>query len=201
MADDPHLALLRDRHRGVLVTLRGNGRPQLSVVDYTYGDSPVIRISTTAGRAKVRNLQRDPRASMHVATDGMGVWAVGEGTAELSPVAADPHDATVEELIESTGRYRVSIPTGTTIGRRWLRTADWSCGYTSTAPTASLRQSVLGPSPLPRRPAPSPGPPAGPLGSRVDWPTRYRPRVRPAAQQSVPRPSRRAPTPAPGRQS
>jgi hypothetical protein len=30
-------------------------------------------------------------------------WVAVEGTAELSPVAADPHDATVEELV---GYYR-----------------------------------------------------------------------------------------------
>ena len=100
MADDSLLDLLRNQHRGVLVTLKGDGRPQLSVIDYSYDDPPVIRISTTAGRAKVGNLRRDPRVSIHVATDDMGAWAVGEGTAELSPVAADPHDATVEELIE-----------------------------------------------------------------------------------------------------
>jgi PPOX class probable F420-dependent enzyme len=100
MADDPLRDLLRVQHRGVLVTLKRDGRPQLSVIDYTYGDAPTIRISTTEGRAKVTNLRRDPRASIHVATGDMGAWAVGEGTAELSPVAAEPHDATVEELIE-----------------------------------------------------------------------------------------------------
>jgi PPOX class probable F420-dependent enzyme len=100
MADDPLLDLLRDQHRGILVTLKSDGRPQLSVIDYTYDDALTVRISTTEGRAKVANLRRDPRASIHVATGDMGAWAVGEGTAQLSPVAADPNDATVEELIE-----------------------------------------------------------------------------------------------------
>ena len=100
MPDDPLLDLIRSQQRGVLVTVKANGRPQLSVIDYTSDAAMVIRISTTAGRAKVRNLQRDPRASIQVSTDEMGAWAVGEGTAELSPVAAEPHDATVEELID-----------------------------------------------------------------------------------------------------
>ena len=100
MPDDPLLDLIRTQQRGVLVTVKANGRPQLSVVDYTSDAALVIRISTTAGRVKVRNLRRDPRASIQVSTDGMGAWAVGEGTAELSPVAAEPDDATVEELIE-----------------------------------------------------------------------------------------------------
>jgi PPOX class probable F420-dependent enzyme len=93
--------LLRSRSRGVLVTVKSDGRPQLSVVDYTVdGTAPRIRISTTDGRSKVRNLRRDPRASFHVASPDMGAWLVAEGVVELSAVAADDHDATVEELID-----------------------------------------------------------------------------------------------------
>jgi PPOX class probable F420-dependent enzyme len=100
MPDGPLFDRLRRQHRGVLVTVKRDGRPQLSVIDYTYGDDAIIRISTTAGRAKVRNLERDPRASIQVASADLAVWAVGEGTADLSPVAAQVDDATVEELIE-----------------------------------------------------------------------------------------------------
>jgi PPOX class probable F420-dependent enzyme len=95
------LDLVRRRSRGVLATIKRDGRPQLSNVDYTYDDTArVIRISVTDGRAKVANLRRDPRASFHVTSDGGSAYAVAEGRAELSPVAADPHDGTVEELIE-----------------------------------------------------------------------------------------------------
>jgi PPOX class probable F420-dependent enzyme len=83
----------------VLVTLKRDGRPQLSNVAYSFTDG-VIRISVTDDRAKTRNLRRDPRASFHVARDDFYAYAVAEGTAELTPVAADPHDATVESLIE-----------------------------------------------------------------------------------------------------
>ena len=61
---------------------------------------PALRFSVTDGRAKTINLRRDPRASFHVTTAGGWSYAVAEGTAELSPVASDPADATVEELIE-----------------------------------------------------------------------------------------------------
>jgi PPOX class probable F420-dependent enzyme len=92
--------LLRDRNAGVLVTARRDGRPQLSNVNYALGPAgTVIRISTTAGRAKVTNLRRDPRASLHVSSQDFWQYAVVDGTAELSAVAADPGDATVEELI------------------------------------------------------------------------------------------------------
>ena len=59
----------------------------------------LIRISTTDDRAKVRNLRRDPRASFHVSSRDFWTYAVAEGIADLSPVAGEPGDATVEELI------------------------------------------------------------------------------------------------------
>jgi PPOX class probable F420-dependent enzyme len=95
---DSLLALVEGKHAGVLVTLKRDGRPQLSNINYAFGDG-VVRISVTDGRAKVKNLRRDPRASLHVASDDFWSYAVVEGDAELSPVAEDPHDATVEELV------------------------------------------------------------------------------------------------------
>jgi PPOX class probable F420-dependent enzyme len=96
--------LLRQRNEGVLVTLRRDGRPQLSNVNYAFDpDRAVVRISTTDDRAKVRNLRRDPRASFHVSSPDFWRYAVIEGAAELSPVAGAPDDATVEELV---GLYR-----------------------------------------------------------------------------------------------
>jgi len=94
-------ALVGTTGRGVLVTLKRDGRPQLSNVDY-FADpaAGLIRVSTTEGRAKVHNLRRDPRASMYVTAEGGSAYAVVEGTVELSDVAADLTDATVEELIE-----------------------------------------------------------------------------------------------------
>ncbi|MCS0599922.1 PPOX class F420-dependent oxidoreductase [Streptomyces sp. LP11] len=94
------LELLSDGHAGVLVTLKRDGRPQLSNVSHAYDpDERVVRISVTDDRAKTRNLRRDPRASYHVTSADRWAYAVAEGTAEVSPVAADPHDETVEELI------------------------------------------------------------------------------------------------------
>jgi PPOX class probable F420-dependent enzyme len=83
---------------GTLATIRRNGRPHLSDVNYT-AQPGLIRISTVAHRVKTHNLRRDPRASLKVTAAGGG-YAVVEATAELSPIATDRHDATVEELIE-----------------------------------------------------------------------------------------------------
>ncbi|MFC5672425.1 PPOX class F420-dependent oxidoreductase [Streptomyces incanus] len=94
------LELIGDENGGVLVTLKQDGRPQLSNVNHAYyPDERLIRVSITDDRAKTRNLRRDPRASYHVTTSDRWAYTVAEGTAELSPVAADPHDETVEELI------------------------------------------------------------------------------------------------------
>jgi PPOX class probable F420-dependent enzyme len=100
MASDEALRdLLATHKRGVLVTLKRDGRPQLSNVAYAFDDG-VIRISVTEDRAKTKNLRRDPRASFHVAREDFYAYAVAEGDAELTPVAADPHDATVDQLVE-----------------------------------------------------------------------------------------------------
>ncbi len=82
--------LLASRQNGTLATLRGDGRPQLSVVTYAwYPDDDgreIIRISTVDGRAKVANLRRDPRASFLVSNESGWSYAVVEGTVELSPM-------------------------------------------------------------------------------------------------------------------
>ena len=97
------LDFARGRRQGVLITLKADGRPQSSNIVYGI-DGDTARISVTDGRAKTANLRRNPRASLHVNRDDFWAYVVLEGDAELSPVAADPHDATVEELI---GLYRI----------------------------------------------------------------------------------------------
>jgi PPOX class probable F420-dependent enzyme len=98
--NERHLAFVAEHRFGVLTTLKRDGRPQLSNVGYAYDPQQrLFRVSVTADRAKTRNLQRDPRVTLHVASRDFWSWVAVEGTAELTPVAADPHDATVEELV------------------------------------------------------------------------------------------------------
>ena len=84
----------------MLVTIRRNGRPQLSNVLHTVGDDGVIRVSVTADRAKYKNRAREPWAALHVTPDDFFAYAVIEGAVELSEVAARPDDAAVDELVE-----------------------------------------------------------------------------------------------------
>ena len=97
---DAALAMARATHHSVLVALKKDGKPQLSNVAHMVGEDGIIRVSITATRAKYHNLRRAPWAALHV--NGATVWsyAVLECDAELSPVAADPHDTTVDELVD-----------------------------------------------------------------------------------------------------
>lgn len=94
------LAYARDRKKGVLVTLKADGRPQLSNVLCAVGDDDVVRVSITDSRAKAVNARRDPRVSLHVTSEDFWSYVVVEGRAELTPVAAAPDDATVDELVD-----------------------------------------------------------------------------------------------------
>jgi PPOX class probable F420-dependent enzyme len=94
------LGLVAELDGGVLVTLKADGRPQLSNVNHAYDpDERTIRVSVTDGRAKTRNIRRDPRVSYHVTSADRWAYTVVEGTADLTPVAEDPYDETVEELV------------------------------------------------------------------------------------------------------
>ena len=98
--DDKLLAVIANNSLGVLATIKRDGRPQLSNVSYHFDSRDVaIKVSVTEPRAKTRNLRRDPRASIHVASDDGWSYAVAEGDATLTPPAAAPDDDTVEALI------------------------------------------------------------------------------------------------------
>jgi PPOX class probable F420-dependent enzyme len=93
------LEVAKSQKLAVLVTLKADGRPQLSNITQSLGDDGVIRISVTDGRAKTANLRRDPRASLYIGRPDGWAYLVIEGTTTLSEVAAAPDDDAVEELV------------------------------------------------------------------------------------------------------
>jgi PPOX class probable F420-dependent enzyme len=99
---DPRLLALAAEHTwGVLAAVTEDGRPHLSNIGYAYdAERRLFRVSVTADRVKTRLLASDPRVTLHVASKDFWSWVAVEGTAHLTPVAADPHDATVDELVE-----------------------------------------------------------------------------------------------------
>ena len=84
---------LKDHHNGVLATMRSDGRPQLSPVAVTVDDEGRVAISSRERAYKVRNLRRDPRASVCVLSEGfVGRWLQVDGRAEIVslPDAMEP---------------------------------------------------------------------------------------------------------------
>ena len=100
------LDFARTTRRSVMATTRRDGRPQLSNVLHHVSDEGVIRVSTTAARAKYRNLARDPWVALHVTQDDFWAYVVLEGAVELSPIIASVEDPGVDEHIE---HYRLVV--------------------------------------------------------------------------------------------
>jgi len=87
------------RKRGVLTTIRGDGRPQLSNILFVpVGDE--LWISITDTRAKTKNLRREPRAALYVPGEDFWSYVVLDGTVTLTDVAREEHDAVVELLVD-----------------------------------------------------------------------------------------------------
>jgi PPOX class probable F420-dependent enzyme len=91
---------VRAHRQGVLASLKRDGRPQLSNIVYAIDEDGTIEVSVTDTRAKTANIRRDPRVSLHVSREDFWAYAVIEGNAELTPVAAGPNDDTVNSLVD-----------------------------------------------------------------------------------------------------
>jgi PPOX class probable F420-dependent enzyme len=92
--------IIEGSRNGLVATVGADGTPQLSNIYYLADAvAGLIRFSTTAVRAKGRNLQRVPRAALHVAGKDFLNFAVAEGDVSLA-VALEPDDAAVDELFE-----------------------------------------------------------------------------------------------------
>lgn len=94
------LAFAHEVRRGVVTTLRRDGRPQLSNVLFAADAEGRPVVSVTDDRAKTANLRRDPRVALHVTDASFWRYVVLDGTATLSPVAQAPDDATVDGLVD-----------------------------------------------------------------------------------------------------
>lgn len=87
------LAFVRDRHDAVLVTVREDGRPQVSPVTLGVDDGDRLVVASYPSRAKSKNLRRDPAATVCVLSDDFGgPWVQIDGQAEVIdvPAAVEP---------------------------------------------------------------------------------------------------------------
>ncbi len=86
------------RHNGVLITIRADGRAQSSDISHVVQNGAFL-ISVTDDRAKTRNMRRDPRVVVHITDPGSWSYVAFDGIAELSPVATTADDATCDRLV------------------------------------------------------------------------------------------------------
>lgn len=78
------LEFLQARHRGLMVTGRADGRPQMSPVTCGVDGDGRIVVSTYPDRAKARNARRDPAVSICVLSDDWdGPYVQVDGQAEV----------------------------------------------------------------------------------------------------------------------
>src|SRR4051812_15609882 len=102
---DEARSFLRENHRSVLATTRRDGRPQLSPVVHAVDDQGRVVISSREPAFKVRNLRRDPTASVCVMNDGFfGQWMQVDGRATIVSLP-DAMDALVDYYRQVAGEH------------------------------------------------------------------------------------------------
>jgi PPOX class probable F420-dependent enzyme len=102
---DGLLAFVRPRHRYLLATTRADGRPQLSPVAGGVDGSGRLVVSSYPGRAKVRNAEARPSASVCVLSDDWnGPWVQVDGDAEVLHMP-EAEDALVDYFRSISGEH------------------------------------------------------------------------------------------------
>ena len=92
---DSQREFLEQPFYGAVTTLRPDGTPHTTVV-WIDVDEEGVMFNTAGGRAKPRNLQRDPRLSLNVIDPNNGYrWISIDGRAELT---TDGADAQIDKL-------------------------------------------------------------------------------------------------------
>ncbi len=82
--NEKQAALFTDRNWGVIATIREDGSPHVTPVWIDY-DGENVLVNSAYGRAKVTNIERDPRATVTVlpAADQQGGYVMVSGAAKI----------------------------------------------------------------------------------------------------------------------
>lgn len=75
-------AIITGETIGILATLRRDGTPQLTPVNYAYEDRRFL-ISITRSRAKYHNIRRSPKVSLCIARPGWRPYVTVYGTTRI----------------------------------------------------------------------------------------------------------------------
>lgn len=113
--------ILREERLAILATLRRDGSPQLTPINYVYQDGRLL-ISTTRDRAKYHNIRRHPQVSLcilrpqgrpYVTVFGRAQIEeadIVEGTAEIFRGISDrPLPENFEELLRQQRRVLIIV--------------------------------------------------------------------------------------------
>jgi PPOX class probable F420-dependent enzyme len=113
--------IIREEQIAIMATLRRDGSPQLTPVNYAYQDGRFL-ISTTRDRAKYLNVRRNPRVSLCIVRAGdrpyVSVFGRAEieeqdieaGTAEIARRMSDrPLPDNFGELLRQQGRVLIVV--------------------------------------------------------------------------------------------
>lgn len=99
------LDFVRPRHKMLLSTARSDGTPQLSPVSGGVDPQGRIVIATYPGRAKTKNIKRNPAVSVCVLSDEWNAaWVQIDGTAEVLDMP-DAEDALVDYFRSIAGEH------------------------------------------------------------------------------------------------
>lgn len=83
---DEARTFLGEHHRGILATVRADGRPQMSAVSVALDAEGRPSISTRETAYKVRHIRDDPTVSLCVMSDDFWSWIQLDGTATVVPL-------------------------------------------------------------------------------------------------------------------
>ncbi|MEA2198733.1 MAG: hypothetical protein QOJ25_2784 [Solirubrobacteraceae bacterium] len=111
MADEQQLyELIASKREGVLAAVTRGGYPHLTNVWYVWdAEERIARVSTTAVRLKGRILRHNPHAALHVSGPDFWSYAVAQGDAETSEVAATPGDEATRELFQVHSAFSTGL--------------------------------------------------------------------------------------------
>lgn len=92
------LAFAGETREGTIIALKRDGRPQPSLVHHAVLDETIV-FSVLPTRAKVFNIERDPRAVYYITHEGS--YVSFDGIAEVSPIATELEGAAMDTLINA----------------------------------------------------------------------------------------------------
>jgi PPOX class probable F420-dependent enzyme len=92
MLNERQSKLFTDRNWGVIATIREDGSPHATPVWIDY-DGETVLVNSAYGRTKVKNIERDPRATVTVlpAANQQAGYVMVSGTAEIVEEGALDH--------------------------------------------------------------------------------------------------------------